>query len=96
MTRRFRLSVFLSLALLASASSAQAQFGYPGGFGGMGWGGWQSSTPQGDYAMGMGFFAQGMGYYNEATARANAINAETALHWNEYWYQAQRERNRRY
>lgn len=62
----------------------------------MGWGGWGATTVQGDYARGMGMFAAGAGVFNEATARANAINAETAMHWNEYWYQSQRATNRRY
>jgi len=44
----------------------------------------------------MGVFAAGAGYYNEQSAKAAAINADTALKWNEYWYRAQQAANRRY
>ncbi len=96
MRNSLRSCTLLGLLLVASASTARAQYGYPGGYGGMGWGGWGASTPQGDYARGMGVFAAGAGYYNEATAEATAINANTAANWNEYWYQSQQAVNRKY
>ena len=50
----------------------------------------------GDAARGLGVFARGVGEYNLQTARANAINADTAARWNEYVYRCQQETNRRY
>ena len=77
--------------ILASGACAEAQYYYPAGYAGYGWNGWgaDGSTVPGDIARGMGVFAAGAGYYNEQTAKANAINAETALKWNEYWYRSQ-------
>lgn len=101
MLRALQLTGLLGLAFMLSGSSANAQYGYPGGYGGYGWGGWGGgggggATPQGDYARGMGAFAAGAGYYNEATAEATAINANTAMNWNEYWYQSQQAVNKKY
>ena len=99
MLRALQLTGVLGLAFMLSGSSANAQYGYPGGYGGYGWGGWGGgggATPQGDYARGMGAFAAGAGYYNEATAEATAINANTAMNWNEYWYQSQQAVNKKY
>lgn len=99
MFRRLTATVALGAALMAFASPANAQFGYPGGYGGYGWGGWGGGggqTVQGSIAQGMGVFAAGAGYYNQATAEATAINANTAMNWNEYWYQAQQNTNRQY
>jgi hypothetical protein len=44
----------------------------------------------------MGVFAMGAGFYNQQTAVADSINAETVKRWNEYLYQSQLERNRRF
>lgn len=97
MFRLLRLTAAMSVALLASGAAAKAQYGYPAGYGGYGFGGWGgASTPQGDYARGMGVFAAGAGYYNQSTAVANSINANTAMNWNEYWYQSQQATNRKY
>lgn len=92
MSRSLRLSAILGLALLASGPAARAQ--YYSGWGG--WGGGGGQTPQGDYARGMGVFAAGAGYYNESTAEARSINANTAMNWNEYWYQSQQAVNKKY
>ncbi len=93
--RRFAIAMLFTLGAF-QASPAQAQWGYPGGYGGYGWGGWGASTVQGDIARGMGVWAAGAGVYNRQTAEANAINADTVMHWNEYMYQSQQVRNRRY
>ena len=84
--------------ILASGACAEAQYYYPAGYAGYGWNGWGAGggTVQGDIARGMGVFAAGAGYYNEQTAKATAINADTAMKWNEYWYRSQQDANRRY
>jgi hypothetical protein len=50
----------------------------------------------GDVARGLGAYAAGAGTYNVQTARAAAINADTVMRFNEYLYQSQQVRNRRY
>lgn len=94
MLRGVRLTLAAAAAMVfASAGQAQAQFGYGnyGGYGGYGWGGWGGGggTVQGSIARGLGVYAMGAGIYNEKTAVANSINTDTALRWNEYWYEAQ-------
>ncbi len=97
MTRAFRMLAATTLALLLSAATAPAQYAYPAGYGGYGWGGWGGGhTAQGDIARGMGAFAAGAGVYNANTAAARNMNAQTALMWNQYWYEAQQESNRKY
>ena len=101
MLRRLTATAGLGLALAAIATSATAQgIYYPQGYGGYGWSGWggggAGQTVQGSVAQGMGVFAAGAGYYNEQTAEARSINANTAMNWNEYWYQAQQNTNRKY
>lgn len=98
MSRWGRLS-FAVVAAVAFAGDARAQWGYgyyPGAYGGYGWGGWggAGSTVQGSIASGLGFYAMGAGQYNLDTAQARSINADTALRWNEYWYEAQVNANR--
>jgi len=85
------------LAAFTASGEARAQFGYgnyPGGYGGYGWGGW-GGTVQGNIARGLGAYDVGAGVYNEDTAIANSINTDTAMRWNEYWYQSQLQANRR-
>ncbi len=85
----------LVFALAAAHGSwAHAQWGYPGGFGEWGWGGWGVSTAEGDIARGLGAFAEGAGFYNVKTAKANAIDADTVMRWNQYVYESQREASR--
>jgi hypothetical protein len=86
------------VGLLAAlpASSARAQYFYPGGYGGYGWGGWGGGTVGGDYARGLGQLAAGAGVYNQQTAVANSINANTAMQVNEYLYESQQVQNRKY
>jgi hypothetical protein len=81
------------LGLLAPAS--QAQFGYPFGYGGFGWGGFSANVGYGAEAAGLGMMASGMGNYNVQTAEANAINVNTAMQLNEYMYESIRQRNAR-
>ena len=91
---RVLVGVFAALAVAgAGVHEARAQWGYgsyPGVFRGYGWGGWGGGgTVQGSIARGLGVYAAGAGIYNKDTAVANAINTDTALRWNEYWYEAQ-------
>jgi hypothetical protein len=89
--------VFVVVAALAAAPSpARAQWGYPAGYGGFGWGGWGATTAFGDQARGMGVFAAGLGQYNLKSATARAINTETAMRFNEYLWRSQQLRNQRY
>jgi hypothetical protein len=85
-------------ALLLAQAPARAQYYYPGGYGAYGWGGWGggTGTVQGDIARGLGAMAAGAGVYNQQTAVANAINAQTAMQFNQYMFLSQMETNRRY
>jgi hypothetical protein len=94
MQRVFRVALGVVIVLALADGEARAQ--YYGGYGPWGWGGWAGgSTVQGDIARGLGYFNIGAGIYNEETARANAINADTIMRWNEYMFLAQQEANRR-
>jgi hypothetical protein len=91
MNRRFWQPAALVLTFVAfSGSPARAQWGFPGGFGGFGWEGWGVGTVAGDEARGLGMFAAGLGTYNLQTAKADSIDADTVMRWNEYLYQSQR------
>ncbi len=81
------LAALLAAILSFPVASAHAQYRYPGGYGG--WGGWGGggSTVQGSVASGMGNYAAGAGAYNVETAQARAMNANTAMQWNDYMYQ---------
>jgi len=68
----------LGLILAAHGISAHAHNVYPPGCGGWGWGGWVSSTVQGEAARGLGVLAQGVGEGRGQTAHARGLNAETA------------------
>lgn len=52
------------------------------------------STVDGDLARGMGIFYSGVGRYNYDSARARALDTQTTLTWNEYWYQSMQKYNR--
>ena len=80
--------------MFIQGACAQAQWGYPWGYGGYGWGGWGGQTAQGDIARGLGAYAMGAGYYNQQTAVANSINTDTVMRWNQYVYEAQMNANR--
>ncbi|WP_435007890.1 hypothetical protein P12x_005153 [Tundrisphaera lichenicola] len=77
-----------AICLLLASGSAEAQF-YGGGFWGEGFGG--VGTPQGDMARGAGMYAMGMGQYNLDTAKANSIDADTMMRWNQYIYNSRLE-----
>jgi hypothetical protein len=81
--------------LSALAPSARAQFGYPFGYGGFGWGGFSANVGYGAEAAGLGLMASGMGSYNVQTAQANSINVNTAMQLNEYMYESIRQRDAR-
>ena len=88
-----------ALLLVSSATSARAQWGYasyPAGYGGYGWGGWSGGgqTLQGNVAQGLGYYAAGAGQYNVETAQARAIDANTAMRWNEYLWNSQLSHNK--
>jgi hypothetical protein len=82
------------VALTLAGSSAQAQPFYGGGYWGGGYGGGAGSTVQGSELQGAGMYAMGMGRYNVETAQARAINANTAMQWNQYMYLSQKEAER--
>ena len=90
----FRRIGAIALALGLAGAPAEAQF-YGGGYWGAGgFGG--ASTPQGDFARGAGMYAMGVGRYNVDTAQATAINASTAMSWNQYIYNSRVESARLY
>lgn len=86
MLRFSGLATLLVVMLSIPGASAHAQYRYPAGYGG--WGGWGGggSTVQGSIATGMGNYAAGAGAYNAETAQARAMNANTAMQWNDYMY----------
>jgi hypothetical protein len=86
MLRLLGFATLLVVALTVPGISAHAQYRYPAGYGG--WGGWGGggSTVQGSIATGMGNYAAGAGAYNVQTAQARAVNANTAMEWNNYMY----------
>ncbi len=95
MNRRFRWACALACTLFAvNAQNAEAQWGFPGGFGGFCWGGWGVGTAEGDIARGMGLYAEGMGFYERQTAEARSIDTDTVMRWNEYVHEAQQNANR--
>jgi hypothetical protein len=84
----------LALALAgAHGAPAQAQYGYPAGYGGYGWGGWGggATSAAGSTARGLGAFAAGAGYYNVQTAEARSMNVNTAMRYNQYMYESHLE-----
>ena len=97
MTRRSGAAGVLAFVLtVVQGTWVHAQWGYPGGFGDFGWGGWGASTLEGDVARGLGAFAAGAGFYNLQTAKADSIDADTVMRFNEYLYEAQRNATRMY
>jgi hypothetical protein len=73
---------------------AQAQWGFPGGFGGFCWGGWGVGTAEGDIARGMGLYAEGLGFYEKQTAEARSIDTDTVTRWNQFVHESQMNSNR--
>ena len=56
---------------------------------GGGWGG--GATVQGSILTGEAREVAAEGQYNANTAVANSVNTDTAMRWNQYWYEAQQE-----
>ncbi|GIW89263.1 MAG: hypothetical protein KatS3mg108_3587 [Isosphaeraceae bacterium] len=84
-----------ALALIAfTAPFAHAQWGYPFGYGGFGWGGFSPAVGYGIQAAGLGMMASGIGNYNLQTAEAARINVNTVMNLNEYMYESLRQMNR--
>jgi hypothetical protein len=93
--RRVPLSAFGLIALLlAPTGPAEAQFGFPRGYGRYGWGGFNvniANDPAAGYMAGLGSYARDQGTYQVENANARAINAETMLRWNQALRARQRE-----
>jgi hypothetical protein len=80
--RRFLLTATgLVLGLSLSASTANAQWMYPRGYGGYGMSRW-GADPGAGYMAGLGAYARGQGVYQLDKAKADAINVDTMVKWN--------------
>jgi hypothetical protein len=84
MRRSVWLSLGIAIVLAMGAGRAQAQWGYPGGWGGYGWSNWgqNPSDPNAGFMTALGSFARGRGAYEVDDAKARAINVDTMLKWN--------------
>jgi hypothetical protein len=93
--RRVSLTVFgLLCFLLAPTDPAEAQYGFPRGYGRYGWGGFNvnmANDPAAGYMAGLGSYARDQGVYEVENAKAQAINTETMLRWNQALRARQRE-----
>src|SRR5262249_9947364 len=93
MHRCMRLAAGWLLISAITGGNARAQWGFDG----WGWGGWgMVASPESAALQGAGFFAMGAGMYNLNTAQANAIDAQTAMKWNDYVAQITHESARIY
>lgn len=81
MRQYYRIAFGFLIGLAAMAPSAQAQWYYPSGYGGYGFGGW-GADPASGYMAGLGAYARGQGVYEVEDAKAQAINADTMIKWN--------------
>jgi hypothetical protein len=89
------MAVGLILISSVAGRDARAQWGWE--FGGWGWGGWGGvASPESAELHGAGYFAMGAGIYNLNTAKADYINAQTAMKWNDYVAQIAHESARIY
>jgi len=98
MRRRVSLVLF-GLAFVATAGrEARSQYYYPygTGYGGYGFGGFNSGTTPGDVLRGYGAFAESEGVYEIDDAQAASINTNTVLKLNQYLYNSHIEAQRRY
>ena len=73
--------VTIVIGLHLFACTANAQWMYPGGYGGYGMSRW-GSDPAAGYMAGLGSFARSQGVYKLEKARADSINADTMIKWN--------------
>ena len=71
----------LLIAFSLMASTANAQWMYPMGYGGYGMSKW-GADPGAGYMAGLGSFARSQGVYQLEKAKADAINADTMIKWN--------------
>ena len=78
---RFLGGLTLLIAMSTISSTANAQWMYPGGYGGYGMSKW-GADPGAGYMAGLGSFARGQGVYQLEKAKADAINADTMIKWN--------------
>ncbi len=96
---RSALAIAIAAWLVIMAAPAHAQPIYGGMYGGGYWGGGGmgvGSTVQGSELAGMGMLTAAAGQYNVETAQANAVNANTAMQFNQYMYEASVESSRAY
>src|SRR5262249_42118520 len=92
MLRSTKTAVGLIMVLSTLHIEARAQWG----FGGWGWDGWGVGPPESAALHGAAEFALGAGMYNLNTAQAMAIDANTAMRFNDYVAQITREEARIY
>ena len=81
MSRGLRVAGGLLIGLMMTTQAAEAQWNYPRGYGGYGFGGW-GADPAAGYMAGLGAYARGKGVYDVENAKAQAINFETMQKWN--------------
>jgi len=81
MPRFLTVVIGLGLGLHLVASSASAQWLYPGGYGAYGMSRW-GADPAAGYMAGLGAYARGQGVYELEKAKADAINVDTMVKWN--------------
>ena len=81
MRRSLRIVIALSAGLGFLAPNADAQWMYPGGYGGYGMSRW-GADPASGFMAGLGSYARGQGVYQLDKAKADAINVETMVKWN--------------
>jgi hypothetical protein len=85
MRRGVRIGLVLIVGLALVAQEASARWYYPRGYGGYGWGGWSggATDPAAGYMAGLGSFARGQGVYEVEDAKAQEINLQTMIKWNQ-------------
>jgi hypothetical protein len=82
MHRLRTIGIGLMFGLNLLASDAGAQWIYPWGYGGYGYSQWGAS-PEAGLMAGLGAYARGRGTYLVDQAKADAINADTMIKWNQ-------------
>ncbi len=87
-----RVLVASVMAFSMMGADASAQWGFDG----WGWMGWGVQDAEGSALQGAGFYAMGAGLYNLNTAKANSIDMDTAIRFNDYVATITIESARRY